>query len=348
MDLSRLRTRLWALAQLRPDDVARAAGALYGRPPDDDEWADVLDLVAVEWLDADGRTIAETLSGDPGLDDLSRWPSEVHTSLWVVDGWDGDFVLLRDLVDDREVAVLASSVPREDLGRRTVLRARTVPWHGATVFFGEPGLYGEQGVIARLQLLEAWRDSPEPALLAGLRERRIALNRQRDQRRVFVAHFGRDLVEFPSASAMEAALAAFMNVLLFVDRGADGTAPTRAEAWRGAKGTEPTRVDLRLGDTMAHGRPALWFHEREGFLLLPSFGELRAHLNATADFPEVLRLWLHTPDLPVQGLLAAGPTRRVAEALSVADGPLSCLLPARFSALGPPTPSPLPEFEDMG
>ena len=199
-----------------------------------------------------------------------------------------------------------------------------------------------------MQLLEAWRDSPEPAVLAGLRERRFAFARQRDQRRVFIAHFGRDLVEFSDATTMEAALSAFMDGLLFADRGPDGAAPTRAEAWRGAKGVEPIRVDLRLGDTMAAGRPALWFHEREGFLLLPAFGELSAHLNGTAEHPDVLRLWLDTPELPVQALAAAGPTRRIAEALSVADGPLSCLLPARFSDQGPPTPSPLPEFEDMG
>lgn len=348
MDLSRLRTRLWALAQRRPDDIARAAAALFGRPPDDDEWADVLDLVAVEWLNAEGRTLAESLAGEPGLDDLKRWPLETHTTLWVVDGWEDDVVLLRDLVDDREVAVQAPPSARADLTRRTVLRARTVPWQGGTVFFGEPGLYGEQGVIARLQLLEAWRDSPEPAVLAGLRQRRAAFARQRDQRRVFVAHFGRDLVEFPDAAAMEAALTAFMDVLLYVDRGADGTSPTRAETWRGTKGTEPSRVDLRLGDTMARGRPALWFHETEGFLLLPAFGELRAHLNDTAEFPDVLTLWLNTPDLPAQGLAAAGPTRRIAEILGVVDAPLSSLLPARFSAMGPPNPSPLPEFEDMG
>lgn len=348
MDLSRLRARLWALAQARPDDVARAAAALYGRAPDGDEWADLLDLVAVDWLDAEGRTLAEALATEPGLGDLERWPLETHTSLWVVDGWENGDVLIRDLVDDREVAVRVSASAQADLPRRTVLRARTVPWQGATAFFGDPGLYGESGVIARLKLLEAWRESPEPAVLAGLRARRVGFARQRDQRRVFLAHFGRDLVEFASSAAMEQALAEFMEVLLFVDRGASGTGPTRAEAWRGANGSEPTRLDLRLGDTLAEGRPALWFHAIDGFLLLPAFGELSAHLHAAAEFPDVLRLWILTPDLPVQALAAAGPTRRIAEALSVPDAPLSSLLPARFSSFGPPTPSPLPEFEDRG
>lgn len=345
-DLSRLRSRLWALAQARPEAIARAAAGLYGRAPEEDEWADLLDLVALEWLDGQGRTVAESLATEPGLEDLAAWPTAVHTSLWTVDGHGDDCVLLRDLVDDSEVAVRCPTTARAELTRRTVLRARLVPWRGGVEFFGEPDLYGEQGVIARLGLLQAWRESPEPAVLAGLRERRRAYATQRDQRRVFILHFGSDLVVFENAPAMEASLAAFMDTLLFQDRGPDGVDRTRAERWRGAHGTEPSRVELKLGATLAEGRPAICFDDVDGFLLLPAFGELRDHLNGRAEFPEVLRLWMDTPELPMRGLAIAGPTRRIAEALAVADAPLPSLLPHRFSIDTIGTPSTLPEFED--
>ena len=337
---------MWALAQACPESIAQAAAALYGRAPEVEEWADLLDLVALEWLDGQGRTLAQSLAAEPGMEDLAAWPIAVRTSLWIVDGHAEGCVLLRDLVDDSEVAVRCPATASAELTRRTVLRARLVPWRGGVEFFGEPDLYGEQGVIARLGLLAAWRESPEPATLAGLRERRSAFETQRDQRRVFIRHFGSELVVFESATAMEAALDTFMDVLLFQDRGPEGMGRTRAERWRERHATEPARVQLKLGDTLAEGRPGICFDDVDGFLLLPAFGELCDHRNGRAEFAEVLRLWLDTPELPLQGLALAGPTRRIAEALAVGDAPLTVLLPHRFSVDSIGTPSTLPEFED--
>lgn len=264
-----VRARLWEALQAAPEGLARASHAYLGRAPEPDEWPDFLDFAATEWLDDDGYTLAERL--EPAC---ARWPTEVHTSLWIVDGHGADTVQLRDIQDDHEVAVDCPAALHAELPRRTLLRARLVPWGGRRVFFGEPASFGVQGVIARLGLLEAWREGPEPSCLAALAARRRAFGRQRDQHRVWRAHFGADVVRFPDADTMEAALATFLERLHDDDRGPDGTRPTRrelADARRppdaGAT-TRPARVELRVADELREVPPAAWFDAISGVTFL--------------------------------------------------------------------------------
>jgi hypothetical protein len=279
---------------------------LLGRSPELDEWADLLDFAGTEWVDEQGHTVAETLAAEPGLAELARWPTEVRTSLWVVDGTEGPMVLLRDLQNDAEVAVTVPMGVLPELPARTVLRARVVPWRGASCFFGEPGLYGQPGVLARMGLLEQWRQGGEPALLVRLAQLRSDWSRMRDQRRVFLSHFGGDFAQFESAEAMELAIAEFLDRLLNADRGCDGTTPTRRERYHAERGTMPQDVQMLLGDTMRGGRPAMCFDSREGLLFLPAFGELKAHLDGSESHPDILHLWMSNHELPAQGLARAG------------------------------------------
>ncbi len=276
--------------------------------------------------------MAESLAGEPGLGDLARWPLEARPSLWMVDGQDGNVVLLRDLQDDREIAVAVPPAALLELPKRTVVRARVVPWRGATCFFGDPGLYGQPGVLARMHLLQQWRDGVEPELLAGLHARRVTWARQRNQHRVFLAHFGSDLAEFRSGEAMQIAVRAFLDQLLNVDRGIDGTGPTLRERFLTEHGRLPQQVDVVVGETLLTGSPALCFDPREGLLFFPGFGELKAHLAGTAENPDILALWMSTSELPVQGLARAG--------LSVED-----LAPVRAARPAHSEPSCFPEFE---
>ena len=333
-DLNAIRAAVWAHIKPDAETLARAAQALHGRPPDADEWPDLLDFVTTEWLDEEGFTAAERLAELQGIPMLARWPLEVRTSLWVVDGHDGEHVLIRDLQDDSDHVVRCPAAARAELPKRTVLRARIVPWTDGVEFLGAPGLYGEQGVIARLQLLDAWRQSPEPSVLAALRQRRTDFARQRAQHRVWRAHFGADLVECTDAASLEVALARFMDVLCFEDRGVSGTEHTRAECWQAETGKVPERIELRLGETLREGTPAMCFDRVAGIQFFPAFAELREHLIGSARNPYVYSLWSTTADLPRIGLRLAG--------LS-ADGVAGLGLPSQ-----PVTPSCLPEFGDAG
>ncbi|MSQ03031.1 MAG: hypothetical protein EXR71_14275 [Myxococcales bacterium] len=333
-DLHAIRTALWKHVQRDAEGLSRAAQALHGRPPEPDEWPDLLDFVATEWLDEEGLTAAERLAELHDVPTLTRWPLEVRTSLWVVDGHDGDHVRLRDLKDDSTHVVRCPSHARAELPTRTVLRARIVPWADGAEFLGEPGLYGEQGVIARLQLLDAWRQSPEPSVLAALHQRRADFARQRDQHRVWRAHFGVDLVQCGDAASLEAALARFMEVLCFADRGASGTAATRAERWELQTGKPAERIELRLGETLREGSPAMCFDPIGGIQFFPAFAELRAHLSETAPHPSVFRLWSTNPELPRLGLRLAGFTTEAIGKLGLPSQPV--------------TPSCLPEFGEAG
>ncbi|MBM4393824.1 MAG: hypothetical protein FJ090_22080, partial [Deltaproteobacteria bacterium] len=197
----------------------------------------MLDFVATEWVGPRGRVAHECF-------DLPGWIDEVRTGLWTVDGWEGALVLLRDCATDEEIAVRCPGA-EPDLPRRTVLRARVVPWDGHPQFFGEPALFGQQGVIGRMQLLSAWRDSPEPATLSRQRELRRAFALQRDQHAAFVAHFGADFVRAPGLGQ---ALNAFLDDYLFRRPSPRFGGTTPALATRARIGRDPSRVELRLDE----------------------------------------------------------------------------------------------------
>lgn len=262
--LSALRERLWHEARQHAEEVALAAHALFGAPPGDDQWPELLDFVGTEWVDARGWVGHQRL----GLG-LHDWLDGVRTSLWTVDGWEGELVCLRDAATDEEIAVSCPGA-EADLPRRTVLRARVVPWDGALRFLGEPALFGQHGVIGRMQLLEAWRDSPEPATLSAQRELRLGFARQRDQRQAFLAYFGEDRWTAASADELERGLNAFLAHYLY-ERPCplDGGRPPVVAA-RAKSGREPQRVELRLGDSLRGGPPSVVFDEVFGLEFVPA------------------------------------------------------------------------------
>ncbi len=249
------REHLWNEAKRHPEELALAAAALFGAPPGEEQWPELLDFVATEWVDARGQLAYQRL----GLA-LPAWVEGVRTSLWTVDGWEGDLVCLRDAATDEEIAVACPGV-QADLPRRTVLRARVVPWDGVLRFFGEPALFGQHGVIGRMQLLEAWRDSPEPRALDAQRDLRRAFAYQHDQRSAFVAYFGRDRWTAASADELETQLNDFLKHYLF-ERPCDlflGQTPAQRE--RARRGREPQRLALRLGPSLRDGAPTVVFDE---------------------------------------------------------------------------------------
>lgn len=343
-----LKARLYARALGRPDELALAAFRLGIESENTSErWGELLDFFVTEWVDAHGWTEAEhALKDGEAPPIVARWPGEVVTALWVVDGWEGDVVLLRDIATDAETAVLAPHA-RTTLTRRTVLRARVVPWGDHTFFSGEPDVYDEMGVIARMDLLRQWREGPEPELHASLAALRLAFRRQREEREAFIKHFGTDLIVFASAGEMEAALIPFAHFLLNEHRPSSLGGRTRADASRVRKGEEPTAMSLRLGDSLrGPGRPGAIFDEVEGIHFLPALGEFLDHLSGQAVHPDVVRAYLADPGVTALPFQRAAGTTGLATLLGVPDAPLRTLLAPFKNVDARALPSVLPGLDD--
>lgn len=345
--LSSWKREIYAFAESASEELALASHALHEGTPPTEAWTDFLDFFSLEWVDAEGYTVVErAVRAGRVPEGLLRWPHEVRTALWVVDGWKADRVRLRDVATEEELDVHAPGA-EADLTRRTVLRARVVPLQDRRVFLGEPDLYGEMGVIARMDLMRAWQEGPEPALLARLRDLRAAFRRQREERDAFIAHFGKDEVIFSGAAEMEARLAVFVSFLLNEFRFPSLAGATRTEAWRVAKGDEPKLVQFTLGPTLTGpGRPGVIYDDVEGVHFLPAYGEFVDHLRGVARHPDLVRAYLEDPGITPLPFRRAHETTRLAALLGVADAPLDVLLGPWKGGPRRATPSVLPGLED--
>jgi len=338
---------LYPRAESRPDELALAAHARHGGWPDAEELEDFVDFFVLEWVDAEGWTEVDRAVAEGLLPpEAARWPAEVRTALWVVDGWAESQVLLRDVATEAELAVWAPGW-EADLPRRAVLKARVLPWEQGHVFSGAPALYGPMGVIARMDLLRAWQEGPEPALVERLGRLRSAFRRQREERDAFVALFGDDLVVWPDPAAFDEALGRLADHLHEVHRYPSLDGRTRAEAWRALHGADPARVGFSPGPSLsAPGRHAMVYDPVEGVHFLPAYGELLAHLRAEAEHPEVLAAYLEDPGLGTLPFRRAGMTPVLRAALGARDdGDAWTRLDAR-KPRGRAAPSVLPSFED--
>jgi hypothetical protein len=339
-------------ARSAPEELALAAHALLGEPPTPEQLPDLVDFYALEWVDAAGWTTVERLVAAGKLPESAlAWSHEVRTGLWVVDSWQGDQVCLRDLATDEEIAVFAPGQEGE-LPRRSVLRARTIglPVEGAQArrtFVGSPDVWDPMSVLARMDLLARWNETPEPATLARLRALRAAFRRQREEREVFVRHFGEDLVVFDSPADMERRFADFMNELLNAARLPSLGGRTRAEAHRTTKGEDPVIARFELGgDLAAPGRHGIIYDAVEGVHFLPDLGAVLAHLRGTAEAPDPVRRYLADPGVTRLPFQRAGATAALAALLGVPDAPLDTLLAQPKPSGRRIAPSVLPSFDD--
>lgn len=346
--VSRWKHTLYRRATARADELALAADALLGAPPTAEGQTDFLDFFALEWVDAEGLTeVDRAVAAGEIPEEALRWPAEVRTSLWVVDGWEGDRVLLRDVRSEDEIAVVAPGA-EADLPKRAVLRARVIPVGDALRFSGEPDIWEPMGVIARMDLLQQWQSGPEPELLARLAALRAGFARQREERAAWVAHFGTDALVFDDAADMERRLARFVSYLNNEHRFPSLGGRTRAEAHRAAKGADPVVVQFALGPTLTGpGRPGAIYDAVEGIHFLPGYGEVAAHLRGEADHPDLVRAYLEDPGITRLPFRRVGRAEALAALLGApADTPLEALLDPWKPADRRHPPSVLPGFDD--
>lgn len=313
-----------------PAEVGLAAHLLYGHPPTD--WADFVDFFVTEWVDAEGFTaVQRAVEAGRAPDEALRIPREVRTALWVVDGWEGDLVLLRDLATESEIAVSARGKQR-DLPPRTVVRGRVVPEIAAEhtwVFSGSPDLYDGLGVIARMDLLREYQQTPEPDLVDRLAALRAAFERQREEHAAFTTFIGASERVYPDAGALAAELPRLVSFLNNEWRFPSLGGRTRTDAYRAVKGDEPQVVQVQLGESLrGPGRPGLVYDRVHGAHFLPQYGELLDHLGGRGHHPDVLQHYLDEPGLPALALRTAPPAIRAQKPTARA------------------TPSPLPGWDE--
>ena len=262
-----------ALAPERQDELARAATAWFGgeRPDSEHAWTDFLDFVALEWVDARGWTLPEALLGRPLDPPVLRALEDVRSGVFVVDGSEGDLVEVRDVRTEEELYLRVQALPR-----RSVLRSRLLPepdgtWRPS----GAPDVYEPCGVVARLQLAEAWDRSSMAEASRRCGELRRAFLEQRRQRDAFVAWFGSDTLVVDDGPALLDALNPFLASLPAADEAGAYT------------------LQLELGETLENARGiGMVFDEEEGVQIWPGFAALRDHLHGTAEHAHVLTTFL--------------------------------------------------------
>ena len=338
---------LYTRVGARADELALAAAARHGGWPAEAEVGDLLDFVALEWIDAEGWTEAERAVAEGAAPpEVARWSREVQTALWVVDGWDGDEVLLRDAATEREMAVHAPG-QAADLPRRAVTRARVIPWDGGYHFSGAPDVWEPMGVVARLDVLRAWQEGPEPALIDHLQRLRRAFLRQREERAGFVALHGTDLVVTESPDRMAVLLERLASWLLEEFPVPSLGGRTRAQAWRDENGKDPVVVSYTPGASLSGpGRHGVLYDLVEGIHFLPDFGDFVDHLRGAAEHPEVVRRYLADPGITALPFRRVGQTAALARLLGRPDAPLDTLLGSDKDLTRRATPSVLPGYDE--
>ncbi len=338
---------LYQRAAARAEELARAAHALFGAAPTEEQQADFLDFFCIEWVDAAGYTEVDlaVAAGEVPAEAL-RWPREVRTALWVVDGWEGEIVLLRDVATEAEQHVYAPEV-REDLPRRAVLRARVIPVGDTYRFSGAPDVWEPMGVLARMEVLQGWVEGGEPALGARLTALRAGFLQQREERAAWIAWFEADEVVFPDAHTLEIRLAGFVSFLHNEHPFPSLGGRTRAATHRAEKGDEPKIIQLTLGSTLTGpGRPGVIYDAVEGIHFLPFYGEVRAHLRGEESHPERVRAYLDDPGITRLPFLRTGHARALADLLGMpGETPLEFLLEP-YKPLSRAAPSVLPSLDD--
>ena len=327
MSLTSWKKTLYAQVHRQPEEVAMAARLLFGGPPPEEHTEDFFDFFALEWVDAQGLTLLQRLIAEGLLPPtLAGWSAEVVTALWVVDGWAGQRVLLRDLATDAEYAVEAAGLQAE-LPKRMVLRARLIPQEGSWIFSGSPELVEPLGVLARLDLLRRWKEGPEPGLLERLAELRRMYGRLREEREAWIAYFGSEEVVFSGPEQLSEAMSGLVNHLFNVWTFASLGGQTRAAARRSRTGRDPEIIQFQLGGVLAGpGRHAAIYDAVEGIHFLPSFGELRAHLRGEEQHPQLLREYLDDPHIGLLPFKRLGETKVLAAQLGRPEAPVEELL----------------------
>jgi hypothetical protein len=261
----------------------------------------------------------------------------------VVDGMEGGRAKVRDVLSE-ESLVLEVAQP---LAPRTVLRGRLLPLDdGAFRPTGAPDVFEEMGVIARMDLAQAWESGEQKALWDRVAALREAFVFQREQREAFVDWFETDEILAETPQALEDALGGFLSFLLeqYLPRGLDGQ--TYRQHFTSIHGREPPEIRIEIDEGLRQSeRIGVIFDASEGLHLLPAYGNFRDHLRGEGQHPAVLRAYLEDPGVTALPFRRVGRSEVLAAHLRRPGATLEELLAA---CKPPPTrssPSLFPGFE---
>lgn len=336
-----VKRRLYEAAQspAAREELTLAARAWFEEPPEPEEWPEFIDFFALEWVDAEGRTLLERELGDALPPELLRWSLELRSGVFIVDGQEGATTWLRDARTEQRLPTRLG----EPLPARSLLVGRLLPWEDHWLPSGAPELHDPMSALRRVDLIERWSRSPRAALQKRLRELRRSFILQREQREVFIECHGADMLFFDSAEALAEAMRRFMQRLLFEARLPSLGGRTHAELRSQDQGLAVPAVDVQLGEGL-RGEVGLIFDAAEGLHFLPRLNEFMSHMKGDAQTSDITELYLSDPGVSRLPFRRAGRPERLAELLGVAPAPLEELLDP-YKPRTRASPSLMPGFE---
>ncbi len=291
-------------------------------PAAPDAWLDFLDFFVLEWVDASGFTTLERELGSPLEPELLRWLLEVRSGVFAVSGWEGGYAEV--LAPGGETLQVRVAEPLEP---RSVIVGRLLPEAGgAWLPSGAPDHYEPMRVIQRLELERRWAEGPRGALVERMATLRRAFIQQREQRAIFVDHFGGDCLIFDEPAELVRALEGFLQHLEHEAPLPSLGGRTRAQVLR-ERGERPFAIRVELGPSLAGSRRVgIIYDAIEGVHLLPAYGDFLDHLRGEGEHPRVVRAYLEDPGISALPFRRAGGSARLAALLGRPAAPLEELL----------------------
>ena len=291
-------------------------------PAAPDAWLDFLDFFVLEWVDARGFTALERELGSPLEPELLRWLLEVRSGVFAVSCWEGGYAEVR--APDGETLYVRVDEP---LAPRSVILGRLLPRaDGSWLPSGAPDVYEPMRVIQRLELERRWGEGPRRALVERTAALRRAFIQQREQRAIFIDHFGEDCLIFDEPGELVRALEGFLQHLEYEAALPSLGGKTRAQVLR-ERGEQPFAIRIEAGPSLAGSRRVgVLYDAIEGVHLLPAYGDFLDHLRGEGEHPQVVRAYLEDPGISALPFRRAGGSARLAALLGLPEAPLEELL----------------------
>jgi len=321
--LDTLKPKLYqsALSESFQEELALAQLAWQPGP---DDWADFVDMLAISWVDALGRTLLEREIGGIQTALHRRWHVNQRAGLFVVDGPHPQGYEVRD-VESEESLVLNVNA---HLSQGAVIQGRLIE-EAAGVWFptGQPDLFDSVSVIQRMDLLHQWLESARCELLRAQDSLRRAFLEQEEQRRAFHQYFGADRVVFRSAALGAAGIDAFYQFLIteFQPESLEGDTYLNVYLKSGAGG--PTEHRLELDLALASSRSLCVLYDPiDGIHFLPDYSEFTGTLKGDFEHHDVVARYWDDPGVTALAFQSEGALEYLKRHFSVAGDSLDDIL----------------------
>ena len=294
-DLVTLKRQLVARA-LAPEckEELEAALAIWGGG--ESELPEVLDILAVSWVHADGFTLLERELGEIQSPRHRRWHLGQRAGVYVVDRVEESGEAgARDVVTEEPLRL----VLEETLAPGSVIRGRFLALSGGSwAPLGHPDVFESCRVIQRMDLAREWLEGPRSRMLEHHDLLRRAFLAQREQQPAFVQHFGGSLVIFDDTAALQSALEGFLGWLHHSYHPPSLGGMTWAEEYETRVGSPALQVQVELAPNLANcSSVGVVFDPVHGIHFLPDFQQFAGEVQNEDESPEQINAYLSDPGI---------------------------------------------------